>query len=369
MERTALGLMSGTSLDGIDAALLRTDGTRVTAFGPALTVAYDSAFRDRLRAVVGRPPDAACETVAHELTERHAVAVSELLAHPDAAGWRPEVIGFHGHTVFHAPENRRTYQIGDGALLAERTGVAVVADFRSADVAAGGQGAPLAPLFHMALAADHEKPVAVLNLGGVGNVTHIGTEGLIAFDTGPGNALIDDWMVRHTGRAMDCDGRLAASGRIDAAALDALMANGWFELPPPKSLDRDAFDVAPVAALSPADGVATLAAFTAAAVARARDHLPTVPRRWLVCGGGRHNPVLMAMLHDRLGVPVEPVESVGWDGDALEAQAFAFLAVRVRAGLPTSLPSTTGTPVPTRGGAVYLPGASVSESAASAESR
>ena len=368
MERTALGLMSGTSLDGIDAALLRTDATRVTAFGPALTVPYDPAFRDRLRAVVGRPPDSACEAVARELTERHAAAVAELLARPDAAGWRPDVIGFHGHTVFHAPENRCTYQIGDGALLAVRTGIAVVADFRSADVAAGGQGAPLAPLYHAALAEDLEKPVAVLNLGGVGNVTHIGTEAVIAFDTGPGNALIDDWMVRHTGRPMDRDGRLAASGRVDAAALDALAADPWFDLRPPKSLDRDAFDAAPVAGLSPADGAATLAAFTAAAVARARDHLPAAPRRWLVCGGGRHNPVLMAMLRDRLGVPVEPVEAVGWDGDALEAQAFAFLAVRVRAGLPTSLPSTTGTPVPTCGGAVYLPGASAS-AAASAVSR
>jgi anhydro-N-acetylmuramic acid kinase len=227
----------------------------------------------------------------------------------------------------------------------------VVDGFRSADVAAGGQGAPLVPACHAALAAGLGRPLAVLNLGGVGNVTFIGRDGgLLAFDTGPGNALIDDWVLRHTGRGYDAGGALAASGRVDAGALATMLAHPWFGLPAPKSLDRDAWDPAPVEGLALEDGAATLAAFTAGSVARARDLLPEAPGRWLVTGGGRLNAALMGMLGERLGVPVEPVEAVGWDGDALEAQAFAYLAVRSRLGLPLSYPGTTGVPAPQPGG-------------------
>jgi anhydro-N-acetylmuramic acid kinase len=265
------------------------------------------------------------------------------------------VVGFHGHTIWHRPEAGRTRQIGDGALLAAETGIDVVCDFRSRDMAEGGQGAPLAPLYHAALAAELAKPVAVLNLGGVGNVTWIGERGgeILAFDTGPANALIDDWVARHSGRPFDAGGELARAGRIDEAALAALLDDPYFALAPPKSLDRDAFDPAPVAALTPADGAATLTAFTAAAVARARDHLPAAPGRWLVTGGGRHNPALMAALAERLSAPVEAVEAVGWDGDALEAQAFAYLALRALDGLPLSLPSTTGVAQPATGGVLH----------------
>ena len=271
-------------------------------------------------------------------------------------GWLPSdvgLLGFHGQTVLHEPEKGRTWQIGDGGLLARLTGIDTVSDFRSADVANGGQGAPFVPLYHQALAAAlPERPLAVLNLGGVGNVTWVGTgpEDLVAFDTGPGNALVDDWALRHTGRPVDEDGRLARSGRVDGPALAALMQHPYFDRPAPKSLDRDAFDAAPVAGLSPADGAATLVAFTAAAVARSRDILPAAPRRWLVTGGGRRNPAVMAALAEALGQPVAPVESVGWDGDVLEAQAFAYLAVRSLAGLPLSLPTTTGVARPTCGG-------------------
>jgi anhydro-N-acetylmuramic acid kinase len=346
---TVVGLMSGTSLDGIDAALVRTDGRQRVEPGPFLTLPYDDGLRAGLRACLGeRGPIADIE---RRLTEAHAEVVQALLerAGPD---WRPGLIGFHGHTIHHAPERRHTRQIGDGARLARLTGIPVVNDFRSADVAAGGQGAPLVPLCHQALAAGLERPLAVLNLGGVGNVTWLGKAetAVLAFDTGPGNALIDDWMLAHTGRRCDEGGALAASGTIDEPALAALLGHPWFALPPPKSLDRDAFDPAPVAGLAAADGAATLTAFTAASVGRAVAHLPAPPRRWLVTGGGRLNRTLMAGLAARLGVPVQPVESVGWDGDALEAQAFAFLAVRSRLGLPLTLPGTTGVPEPLTGG-------------------
>jgi anhydro-N-acetylmuramic acid kinase len=327
--RWALGLMSGTSLDGIDATVIRSDGRRQVETGPSLTVPYDPEFRARLRGVLGGR--GAVDEVARELTLRHARAVRDLLAHAGMAANEITVIGFHGHTVLHEPQAGRTWQIGDGALLAAETGIDVVADFRSNDMAAGGQGAPFAPLYHAARAAGLDKPMAVLNLGGVGNLTWLGTgteSDVLAFDTGPGNALIDDWMERQTGTSRDQDGALARTGTADEAALAALMSHPYFQQPPPKSLDRDAFDPQPAAGLSAADGAATLTAFTAASVAAALAHLPAPPRRWLVTGGGRHNPTLMAALAERLAVPVEPVEAVGWDGDALEAQAFAYLALR-----------------------------------------
>ena len=345
---TALGLMSGTSLDGIDAALVRTDGERVYEFGPALTVPYAEEFRARLRAVLGS--DGGFEAIERDLTLLHARAVRELLDGSDP----PDVIGFHGHTVLHRPAEGLTRQIGDGALLAAETGVPVVNDFRSADVAAGGEGAPFAPLFHAALAGDLEKPLAVLNVGGVANVTWIGPDGaILAFDTGPGNALIDDWMLATTGRRFDEGGALAAAGTVDGAVLADLLDHPYFLKPPPKSLDRGDFTGDAVAGLSPADGAATLSAFTAAAAAT--DFLPEKPGRWLVCGGGRHNRTLMAMLQDAVGAPVDAVEAVGWQGDSLEAQAFAFLAVRSLIGLPLSLPTTTGVREPMTGGVVTRP--------------
>ncbi|MEO5336948.1 MAG: anhydro-N-acetylmuramic acid kinase [Magnetospirillum sp. WYHS-4] len=349
---TALGLMSGTSLDGIDAAILVTDGERIEAFGPALTLPYEPAFRDRLRACLGTRGDGAVE---RELTIRHALAVKRL-----AADWgRPvDIVGFHGQTVLHRPKDGITVQMGDGALLARETGIPVVGDFRSADVAAGGEGAPLVPLYHAALARDLDKPLAVLNLGGVGNVTFLGRDGgLLAFDTGPGNALLDDWVRTHKGMPCDVDGKLALAGRADAFTLVDLFAHPFFRRKPPKSLDRDDLAAAldTVARLSPADGAATLTGFTAGAVGRAVEWLPEEPRRWLVCGGGRRNPALMAALVQALEVPVDPVEAVGWQGDALEAQAFAFLAVRSTRGLALSLPTTTGVARPMPGGTLYRP--------------
>jgi anhydro-N-acetylmuramic acid kinase len=342
--------MSGTSIDGIDVALVETDGRDRVQPGPSLTVPYPDEFRERLRSVLGGIGEVA--TVEEELTRLHAEAVEHFLRkHPEAA---VDVVGFHGHTILHRPAERRTWQIGDGALLARRLGIDVVADFRSADVAAGGEGAPLAPLFHAALAAGLPKPLAVLNIGGVANVTWIG-EGrqILAFDTGPGNALIDDWVRRHTGAAADLDGALARAGRISKCRIERFLINPFFDRPPPKSLDRDDFqDVMPTE-LSLEDGAATLTEMTTAAVTAATRHFPVPPQEWLVTGGGRHNPVLVEALRRRLGVAVRPVEAVGWDGDALEAQAFAYLAVRSRECLPLSLPSTTGAPQPTCGGRLF----------------
>jgi len=346
----ALGLMSGTSLDGIDVAMIETDGDERVIPGPALTIAYKDAFRERLRSVLGGIGPVS--EVEGKLTRLHADAVEQFVArHP---GTRIDIVGLHGHTILHRPAERRTWQLGDGALLAQLLARDVVADFRSADIAAGGQGAPLAPLFHAALAATLPKPVAVLNIGGVANVTWIGegTE-ILAFDTGPGNALIDDWVRHHTGAVADIDGAVARAGRASAVHIARFLAAPFLERRPPKSLDRDDFREIVPDGLSVEDGAATLTEMTAAAAAAAIQYFPSPARKWLVCGGGRRNPVLMDALARRVGGVVFPVEAVGWDGDALEAQAFAYLAVRSVRGLPLSLPSTTGVSRPVSGGRLF----------------
>lgn len=350
-----LGLMSGTSLDGVDAALLETDGLQRLEAGLFQSFPYDVGFRERLRALMDGQGEV--EPVEQELTHRHADAVAALLAAAGLEAGQVRAIGFHGQTILHEPEKGRTWQIGDGALLAKLTGIPVVCDFRSADLAAGGEGAPLAPLYHAARASSLPRPLAVLNLGGVGNVTWIGLEedSLIAFDTGPGNALLDDWARRHAGLPCDLDGALAAAGQVEETALRTLLQDPYFAEKPPKSLDRNAFDPAPLSGLGLEDGAATLAAFTVEAVQRAVQHFPEPPLRWLVTGGGRHNPVLMQRLAARLDAPVQPVEAVGWNGDALEAEAFAYLCARSLAGLPLSLPSTTGVPRPMSGGRLFNP--------------
>ncbi len=351
-----IGLMSGTSLDGVDAAWIETDGVRIGRVGARLTVPYDDGFRHELRAILDAAPrlspdDQRVRAAALRLTEYHADAVARL-------GEPVDLIGFHGQTILHRPDRRRTWQIGDADELARRTGLPVAHDFRSADVAAGGQGAPFAPAYHAALAADLPKPLAVLNLGGVANVTWIGASGeLVAFDTGPGNGILDDWVRTRTGAAFDGGGVLALAGRPDGAVLAQLLAHPYFRQPPPKSLDRLDWEAAVAASglgrLSTADGAATLVAFTAGAVAVAP--LPARPLRWIVSGGGRRNPAMMRALAQMCAEPVDPAEAVGWDGDALEAQCFGFLAARVVAGMPLSFPGTTGVPAPLGGGRIAAP--------------
>ena len=351
----ALGLMSGTSADGIDAAILETDGERIHAFGPATTTPYPEPLRAQILAIMADPhqaehdPLTALETA---LTEAHAAAARTILD-PAVA-----VVGMHGQTLLHRPERRLTRQLGDGALLATLLQTTVVDRFRHADVAAGGQGAPLVPLFHQALLRDtpgQPGPWAVLNLGGVANITYLDGPHILAFDTGPANALLDDWVRTRTGAPYDQNGTLAAAGQIHRPTLTTLLDNPYFARTPPKSLDRNAFPIAALAPLSTEDGAATLAAFTIHSIARALDHLPTPPRRWLVAGGGRHNATLMQGLATALATQVDPVEAQGWNGDALEAQAFAFLAVRALKRLPLSLPTTTGVPHPMPGGRIHVP--------------
>lgn len=358
----AIGLMSGTSMDGIDAACIETDGQATLIRGPSASYPYDAAFRARLaealadaRGLADRTARPGClAAVEAALTARHGEAV-ETFRTSHAVG-HVDVIGFHGHTVWHEPSvgspTRATVQIGDGRELARRTGIDVVHDLRAADFAAGGQGAPLAPIYHRAMVARlPERPVAVINIGGVANVTWIGRRGdLIAFDTGPGNALLDDWALRHTGVPRDADGGLAAAGRVDEKALRDLLTHAYFGAVPPKTLDRNAFSASAVARLSPADGAATLTAFTAAAIAKAREQFPEQPLMWIVCGGGRRNPTLMKMLAGRVESAVAPAEAIRCDGDTVEAEAWAYLAVRSLAGLPITFPRTTGVSRPMTGG-------------------
>jgi anhydro-N-acetylmuramic acid kinase len=362
----AVGLMTGTVLDGnIDVALLKTDGERITAFGPYTLAPYPQRLRDLLARTLAEArrwnfegPEPAIFAEAEEaLTRAQAEAVR---AHVEASGLSLSeigIVGFHGQTVLHrAPVSGRigaTRQLGDGLFMHELLGVKVAYDFRSADVRAGGQGAPLAAIYHQALlrALGAGGDTAVLNLGGVGNVTWWdGGNRLVAFDTGPGNAPLNDFMQAHGLGEMDRDGALARSGAVDAARLDQLLRHPYLAQPPPKSLDRFDFTAAMADGLDPATGAATLTAFTAAAVGKGLDLLPKRPKRLVVCGGGRHNPVIMQMLGTYAGVEAVPAETVGWRGDAIEAELFAFLAVRVLRDLPISFPTTTGAPHPLTGG-------------------
>ncbi|HEY9020526.1 MAG TPA: anhydro-N-acetylmuramic acid kinase [Paracoccaceae bacterium] len=351
----ALGAMSGTSLDGVDAAVVETDGIAIRAFGPTAYRAYTDAEQDVLRAALGKwPGDPGLEEAQTLVEDAHHAVLSQF---DDV-----ELVGFHGQTLAHDPGGRGTHQLGDGAALAERLGRPVVWDFRSADVRLGGQGAPLAPFFHFACAKwiGATEPLAFLNLGGVGNLTWIDPsrakpeeEGaLLAFDTGPANAPINDLVHRRLGLSYDKGGQLAAKGTVADGALELFLDEPYFLKMPPKSLDRDAFadmlDL--VRELDDADAAATMTAMAAAAVMRGMEHCPAPPQRLLVTGGGRHNPVMMQMLRAGLDCSVDPVESVGLDGDMLEAQAFAYLAVRVARGLPTSGPATTGVRAAVGGG-------------------
>ena len=356
----ALGAMSGTSLDGVDAAMVLTDGVDILEFGPHAYRPYAPVERDAIRAAFGKWPGDRGVAEAAEVVE---VAHLELLSR--FAG--VDVVGFHGQTLAHDPRRRGTHQAGNGALLAQALGQTVVWDFRSGDVALGGQGAPLVPFFHHACARfiGASAPLAMLNLGGVGNVTWIDPRvddlaspaALLAFDTGPANAPINDLMLRRLGLSHDEGGKLALSGQVDQAALTLFLSQAHFYKIPPKSLDRNAFDkfLEVTSELSDADAAATLTAFAAAAVAKGLQHFPSPITRMLVAGGGRHNATLMGDLAARIPADVQPVEAAGLNGDMLEAQAFAHLAVRVMRGLPTSSPTTTGVPAAVGGGQISRP--------------
>ncbi len=369
---TVIGLMSGTSMDGIDAALIETDGVTVKSLGPGKSQAYDDQTRKALRKAIDSAPRLDLRVSPHthfkdlscHLADLHADVVLALLADSGLTPEDVDLLGFHGQTILHLPDQKTTWQIGDAPFLRDRTGIDVVADFRQKDVAAGGQGAPFAPLYHAALVRTAredgklgaEDPVAILNLGGVGNVTWIGgSSGLdiLAFDTGPANAMLDDWMATHGNLKYDEGGRIAASGRVNEEVLGDMLDHKYFTRTPPKSLDRQDFSLADWPDMTLEDGAATLTEFTARSVARAREHMPVTPQNWFVCGGGRHNDSMMRALARQIGVPVQPVEALGWRGDTLEAEAFGFLAVRALKELPLSLPTTTGVPGPMPGGVLF----------------
>jgi anhydro-N-acetylmuramic acid kinase len=367
MMMTAIGLMSGTSLDGVDVALIETDGKRVQAFGPTGYRPYTEAERGLLRQALAEavhlPQRDARPGILREaeraVTLAHAEAVAAFTAQNHIAREDVDIVGFHGQTVLHRPAQRMTVQIGDAAALAKAIHIPVMHDFRAADVAAGGQGAPLVPVYHRALAQSLQRqgPLAVVNIGGVSNITYIdGADTLIACDTGPGNALLDDFIFRVTGQRFDGEGRMAAQGAADEAWVARALAHPFFALPPPKSLDRNDFASLALPALSPADGAATLTALTAAAIARIVPLLPKPPRSWIVAGGGARNFTMLRMLRERLApATVEAADALGWSADAIEAQAFGFLAARGLKGLPLSYPATTGVPMPMTGGLIARP--------------
>jgi anhydro-N-acetylmuramic acid kinase len=357
---TAIGSISGTSMDGIDVASIETDGDARVLPGPGRTYPYADDLRRRLLQLLTDPSIAQTDPLIEleqQVSDAHAAAIQAFMAEQSLSRAQVGVVGLHGQTIYHRPEVRFTRQLGIGQRVANRLGIDTVNRFRHADVAAGGEGAPFAPLYHRALAAGLAHPLMVLNLGGVGNVSYIDGATVIAFDTGPASALLDDFMLRRRGLPYDQDGLLAASGQADRSVLAALMDNPYFRRPAPKSLDRNDFHGRAnlVDHLSDADGAATLAAFTVESVAAALEHVPTRPKRWLVTGGGRSNATFMRLLGQRLAVPVEPVESAGWNGDHIEAQCFGYLAVRSLRGLPLSLPSTTGVPRPMPGGELWQP--------------
>lgn len=352
----AIGAISGTSMDAIDLALVLTDGEAYVERMAGRAYPYPPALRARLIEALKNPEIAETDPLAEleqAVTDAFGAAIRAFQR--DFRIARADYIGLHGQTIWHRPEKRFTRQLGDGARLAKKLRMPVVNRFRHADVAAGGQGAPLVPLYHAALAHRLEQPLIVLNLGGVANITYLDSSTIMACDTGPASALIDDRMRALFGQPFDADGATARRGRVDEAALAHLMAHPFFAAPPPKSLDRMAFHAQArrVEALAPEDAVATLTAFTVAANAAILRHLPKRPKRWLVTGGGRLNRAIMEGLAQRLGVPVEPVEKVGWKGDFLEAECFAYLAIRSVRGLPLSLPATTGVPRPLTGGEMH----------------
>lgn len=369
MQRlTSLGLMSGTSMDGIDLAVIRTDGEGFVERGPSMFVPYDAAFRRRIEAGLSaakairertdRPGGLA--ELEDELTQRHADAVLRFLE-ANGRQWRPDIIGFHGQTVLHRPEEALTVQLGDGAALARATGIRAVYDMRAEDMRHGGQGAPLVPVYHAALAAslpeDRRRfPLCFVNIGGISNITYVPEQGdPVAFDSGPGNTLIDQWVSRHAGVPYDDEGRIASKGHVHRATVERYLTHPFFAKAGPKSLDRNDFDLSDVQRLDLADGARTLAAITAEAVMRSTEHLDEVPRLWIVCGGGRRNPHIVndmkavAQKENRL---VEVADDLGLNGDSMEAEAWGYLAARAIAGLPLTYPTTTGCREPVTGGVI-----------------
>ncbi len=367
---TALGMMSGTSMDGIDVALIRTDGRDELERGASMMFPYDADTRAVLLTALKDAAPLTDRTARPGslgraealITDLHVRAVGQFLDEQQIDPTTIDVIGFHGQTVLHRPEIGLTVQIGDGKALAAKTGIAVVNDMRANDMVHGGQGAPLAPVYHQALSRTlaeefaGQLPIAFVNVGGISNITIVG-EDLVAFDSGPGNGLIDQWIAAHDAGSYDECGAIAARGEINAAMLEHMLTSEWFSLPPPKSLDRSDFPPLSPGALSLDDGARTLARLTAESVIRGAELLPQAPKLWIICGGGRHNRVIMSDLRELALARQSQVisaEDAGFDGDAVEAEAWAYMAVRSLAHLPLTFPGATGVREPVTGGVLQI---------------
>jgi anhydro-N-acetylmuramic acid kinase len=365
VPKVAIGLMSGTSCDGVDAALIETDGEKVFSRGPSCFVPYELSEQKKIKNIMkevaqtsSKAEQLAQAALVEELVrERHVQAIEKILKEGSKAASDIDIVGFHGQTLFHDPDHGFTLQVGDGERLAKQVGIPVVYDFRSEDMKSGGQGAPLVPIYHYTLVKELisqnklSLPVAVVNIGGVANVTYIGfgEEGgncdqpdMLAFDTGPGNALINDWVEAHTGELMDKDGGYAACGEVNQTHIMTFLENSYFQQTPPKSLDRDQFETLKVGELSLDDGAATLTEMTVKSIALSQKFMKDLPKSWIVVGGGAKNDTLMKSLGSELGQPIVLAEDIGWQADQIEAEAFGFLAVRHLVELPFSFPSTTG---------------------------
>lgn len=349
----AIGLMSGTSQDGIDASMIKTDGKEATEIIAHHSVPYPNDLKLALKAVFKDP--SSIVSVERNITNLHKDAIDQLLSKANYQASDVDIIGFHGQTIYHDPFERLTWQVGDGALLACKTGIPVICDFRRHDIACGGQGAPLAPIYHQAIAkkAGITDPVVFVNIGGVSNITYIDNDQMIAFDTGPGNGLIDDYVLEHCHKDYDENGAIAAKGTVNETQLSILLDHPFFKAPPPKSLDRYSFDSDPIQTLAPEDAVATLTAFTTKAIAAAEPFLAKQPSNWYVTGGGRHNLTLMQQLECGVHGKVSSIEDLGVNGDMVEAEAFAYMAVRSLHRMPITFPGTTGVKEPMFGGAYY----------------
>jgi anhydro-N-acetylmuramic acid kinase len=359
---TTIGTMSGTSFDGLDASLVVTNGDKIISLGKNFSISYPELFRQNIRRIIyGDYDSKLLLDVEDEITIYHAKAVSKLLKEANLSKEQVDLIGFHGQTIFHDARACKTWQLGNPSLLAELTGINVVADFRRRDMANGGEGAPLVPLFHAALFKNTQHPTIIVNIGGVANITYLDPEGnIIAFDTGPGCALIDDWVNSRLQLKYDNEGSIAASGAVNHKRLELLMNNNYFHRKPPKSLDRNQFigSLRKVSSLNAADGAATLTHFTAKTITAALEFLPKTPKKWIVSGGGRHNKYLMRVLAEDYNLPVQNIDELKFketqlNGDFVESQAFGFLAARAYLRMPLSLPTTTGVIKPVSGGGFY----------------
>ncbi|MAR79299.1 MAG: anhydro-N-acetylmuramic acid kinase [Rhodospirillaceae bacterium] len=352
---TSIGLMSGTSLDGVDAAIIKTDGKNFIELGPAITLEYSKNFRSSLFSVINSKNKNKQEVsdIEFELTKYHADIIKSLLKLNKLSSKNIDIIGFHGQTILHNPEEKISLQIGDPIQLANELKINVVNDMRSADIIAGGEGAPLVPIYHYQCFKNFNLPLAILNIGGVSNITWIGLNDLVAFDSGPGNSLINDWVKNTLNLEYDDLGSIANRGKPYSDLVNEVLSNNFFKKTPPKSLDRNYFNYRLIPkTLTPADGAATAVDIIVKSIKISEKYMPVLPKMLLVCGGGRKNELIMSKLSSSLSYPVKNIDETGFRGDFIEAEAFAYLAVRKIKNLPTSFPKTTGCRIPTCGGKI-----------------